>query len=77
MRRCLVKAYSQRQACGLIGLDPKSYRYASRRPGDAEVRRRLRALASERWRFGYRRLHILRKREVSWWTTRGCSAATA
>lgn len=57
------KAYSQRRACSLIGLAPKSYRYASRRPDDAEMRRRLRALASERRRFGYRRLHILLKRE--------------
>ena len=30
---------------------------------DAEVRRRLRAPASERRRFGYRRLHLLLKRE--------------
>lgn len=57
------KAYSQRRACGLIGLSPKSYRYASRRSDDAAVRLRLRALASERRRFGYRRLHILLKRE--------------
>jgi len=28
------KCYSQRHACGLIGLDPKTYRYAPRRPGD-------------------------------------------
>lgn len=57
------KAYSQRRACGLIGLAPKSYRYASRRSDDAAVRLRLKALASERRRFGYRRLHILLKRE--------------
>jgi putative transposase len=57
------KAYSQRRACDLIGLAPKSYRYASRRPEDAEMRRRLRALASERRRFGYRRLHFLLERE--------------
>jgi putative transposase len=57
------KSYSQRRACGLIGIDPKTYRYASRRPDDAELRARLKALASERRRFGYRRLHILLKRE--------------
>ncbi len=57
------KSYSQRRACGLIGLDPKTYRYASRRSDDAELRARLKALASERRRFGYRRLHILLKRE--------------
>ena len=46
-----------------IGLDPKTYRYASRRPDDAAVRTRLKELALERRRFGYRRLHILLRRE--------------
>jgi putative transposase len=53
------KSYSQRRACRLIGLNPKTYRYASRRSDDAELRTRLKVLASERRRFGYRRLHIL------------------
>jgi putative transposase len=57
------KDYSQRRACKLIGLEPKTYRYASKRPDDGELRSRLRALASERRRFGYRRLHILLARE--------------
>jgi len=38
--------YSQRRACGRIGLDPKTYRYASRQPDDAAVRARLKG-----WRF--------------------------
>ena len=57
------KGYSQRRACGLVGMEPKTFRYASRRSDDAEVRQRLRALAAERRRFGYRRLHILLARE--------------
>jgi putative transposase len=57
------RCYSQRRACGLIGLDPKTYRYASRRPDDAAVRTRLKELALERRRFGYRRLHILLRRD--------------
>ena len=57
------KNYSQRRACGLVGLDPKTYRYASKRPGDGEIRARLRVLAGERRRFGYRRLHILLARD--------------
>jgi putative transposase len=57
------KSYSQRRACALVGLQPKTYRYASRRPDDAPIRRRLRELALERRRFGYRRLHILLRRE--------------
>ena len=48
------KGYSQRRACGLIGLTPKTYRYRSRRPDDAKLRRRLHQLAAERRRFGYR-----------------------
>ena len=38
-------------------------RYRSRRPDDATARVRLRELASIRRRFGYRRLHILLRRE--------------
>ena len=57
------KGYSQRRACGLVGMEPKTFRYPSRRPDDTEVRQRLRALAAERRRFGYRRLHVLLARE--------------
>ena len=57
------RGYSQRRACGLIGMEPKTYRYASTRPEDAVLRTRLRVLAAERRRFGYRRLHILLRRE--------------
>ena len=38
-------------------------RYRSSRPQDSDVRKRLRELAAVRRRFGYRRLHILIKRE--------------
>ena len=63
------KGYSQRRACGLVGMEPRVYRYRSSRPDDADLRRRLRELAAERRRFGYRRLHLLLKREgvaVNW-----------
>ncbi len=56
------KGYSQRRACKLVGIEPKTY-YVSRRPDDGTLRARLRALAAERRRFGYRRLHILLRRE--------------
>ncbi|GJE67223.1 hypothetical protein LNAOJCKE_4451 [Methylorubrum aminovorans] len=52
------KGYSQRRACGLIELAPKTYRYASTRGDDAPVRVRLRSLAGERRWFGSRRLLI-------------------
>jgi len=57
------KSYSQRRACGLVGLHAKTYRYASKRTGDEEVRIRLRDLASQRRRFGYRRLGLLLARQ--------------
>jgi putative transposase len=57
------KGYSQRHACTLVGMDPKSWRYVSRRGDDGELRYRLRELAGERRRFGYRRLLILLRRK--------------
>lgn len=54
---------SERRACSVIGADRTSVRYRSRRPDDHEVRERLRALASKRRRFSYRRLHVLPRRE--------------
>jgi len=57
------KSYSQARACTLIGLAPKTYRYQTQRGADEEVRKRLRELAGERRRFGYRRLHLLLCRE--------------
>jgi putative transposase len=57
------KDYSRARACALIGLAPKTYRYQSKCGGDEAVRERLRELAGERRRFGYRRLHLLPRRE--------------
>jgi putative transposase len=54
---------SQRRACRTIGADRGSIRYRSRRPDDSAIRARLRELAASRRRFGYRRLHILLRRE--------------
>jgi transposase InsO family protein len=54
---------SERRACSIIGADRTMVRYRSRRPPDTELRARLRELANERRRFGYRRLFILLRRE--------------
>jgi putative transposase len=61
----LIESYevSQRRACKTIAADRTAIRYRSTRPDDAAIRVRLRELASERRRFGYRRLHVLLKRE--------------
>ena len=54
---------SERRACSALGADRTSVRYRSCRADDVSARTRLRELASIRRRFGYRRLHILLKRE--------------
>ena len=54
---------SERRACRVLGVDRTSVRYQATRPADAELRERLKALAQERRRFGYRRLHVLLRRE--------------
>ena len=54
---------SERRACRVIAADRKSVRYRSIRDEDAGLRERLRDLANQRRRFGYRRLHILLRRE--------------
>ena len=54
---------SERRACSVLAADRKMIRYASRRPPETELRERLRDLANERRRFGYRRLFILLRRE--------------
>jgi putative transposase len=54
---------SERRACRTIGCIRMTVRYRCRRPDDAALRRRLRELAHERRRFGYRRLLVLLRRE--------------
>ena len=54
---------SERRACRITGCVRMTIRYRSRRPNDRALRQRLKALAHERRRFGYRRLHIFLKRE--------------
>jgi putative transposase len=55
---------SQRRACRLAGTARSTIRYRRRREdGDGALRERLRDLAAQRPRFGYRRLHALLRRE--------------
>ena len=54
---------SERRACRISGADRKMVRYQPRRPADTALRGRLRDLANERRRFGYRRLFVLLRRE--------------
>jgi transposase InsO family protein len=54
---------SERRGCSVLEADRRSIHYRSRRGDDATVRACLRELATLRRRFGYRRLHILLRRE--------------
>ncbi len=54
---------SERRACQIAGADRKMVRYQSHRAPDTALRCRLRDLANERRRFGYRRLFVLLRRE--------------
>lgn len=55
---------SQRRACRIVGVNRATARYHGRpRPDERHIRSRLRTLAGERPRVGYRRLHALLRRE--------------
>ena len=60
---CAEHDVSERRACEVLGVDRSSMRYRSRRGCDAAARLRIRELAAQRRRFGYRRLHVLLTRE--------------
>jgi putative transposase len=55
---------SERRACRVVGISRSSRRYEPKpRADEPALRQRLRELAAERRRFGYRRLHVLLARE--------------
>ena len=54
---------SERRACHIVSADRTMIRYHSQRAPDTVLRGRLRDLANERRRFGYRRLFVLLRRE--------------
>jgi putative transposase len=62
---CLQEEHSlsARRACSLSGIAACSVRYKSRRADEPRLRSRLKELAAQRPRFGYRRLHVLLRRE--------------
>jgi putative transposase len=54
---------SIRRACGALRFDPSSYHYKSRRTGQAAPEMRIREICETRVRYGYRRVHVLLRRE--------------
>ena len=55
--------FSQRRACRLVHIDRSTARYQSQRQDWSALRQRLRELAEQRPRFGYRRLTVLLRRD--------------
>ena len=54
---------SERRACKAVRCCRMTIRYQSIRADDTALRERMRTIARERRRFGYRRLHVMLKRE--------------
>jgi putative transposase len=51
------------RACGLLGISRSLYGYRSRRSPALELRSRIAELAAMKRRYGYRRIHVLLRRE--------------
>ena len=60
---CGEHQVSQRRACSVLGVDRSSVRYRSVRADDTELRQAMKAVAAERRRFGYRRVHVMLERQ--------------
>ena len=63
--RGIRQAYqlNESRACGLVGITRWINRYQSRRDPQDELRQRIRELAGNRPRYGYRRLTVMLRRE--------------
>jgi putative transposase len=54
---------SIRRACRAVPVDRSTYHYRSKRAGQAPLVKRIREIAETRVRYGYRRIHVLLRRE--------------
>lgn len=54
---------SERRACQLVGVNRSTVRYKGQRVDDCKLSESIRKIALEKKRFGYRRIHMLLKRE--------------
>ncbi len=60
---CCEHGLSQRRACDVLQVDRSSVRYQSKRSDDGDLRATIRKVATERRRFGYRRIQVMLERE--------------
>ena len=54
---------SIRRACRALPVERSTYHYRSRRAGQAQLSERIKEIAAIRVRYGYRRIHVLLRRE--------------
>jgi putative transposase len=54
---------SIRRACRVLPVERSTYHYRSRRVGQAQLTERIKEIAATRVRYGYRRIHVLLRRE--------------
>jgi len=54
---------SIRRACSVLKARRSTYHYKRRRPSQAVLRKRIPEIAETRVRYGYRRIHVLLRRE--------------
>jgi len=57
------RGFGVTRACGLLRISRSLYRYRSCRPACASLRSRIEEIAALKRRYGYRRIHILLRRE--------------
>ena len=63
MLRSNRRLWNQRKACKLVGINRSVARYTKLKINDEELTNKIKQIAYEKRRFGYRRIHLLLKRE--------------
>ena len=64
---------TERRSCAVLRFDRKTHRYRSIRSDQAPLRNRIKEIAATRVRYGYRRIHVLLRREG--WAVNGTHPA--
>lgn len=55
--------FSQRKACMLVGVQRSTARYQSKKPDESALVEKIKSIAYEKKRFGYRRIYLLLRKE--------------